>query len=438
MPGLDGYVVKLSCDKGSEIAFYSDIVLNRTDAYLSHPTFSDLFVSSEVLPSGIVLFTRNGKVKHYLAVRVTGCKNIKFETNRMNFIGRGRSLCDPVMSPGAFGPSFGDVLTPCFSFLAEAVDKDCQVCMVYSDNRDDLISLISSLPEDMYLYACQCENLYPLKKKTQKLLSGVLYGKRTVFDERNELLSDRKEIYCRAENKKELYEYLNVYEDFRLIGIKTILVFREEDIDTSLKKECEKRHILYKIASFPEKQYEQAPILSRKNILYEDGSGIVKPDLQFTSGRGGFDGAAEYYITSDMPPELPYAHIIAGEEGGSLVTSTGGGFFWFGNSRENKASRFDNDPVSDLPTEYMTVDFGDGMYSIFGGHGKNRYSVLGKGFLTHVSEINGVSFKTTVTAMFEGRARVVEIKIGQTYGKEFLLNYSFYQLFLNRTHYFIR
>ncbi|MBO4538963.1 MAG: hypothetical protein J5781_01690 [Clostridia bacterium] len=163
----------------------------------------------------------------------------------------------------------------------------------------------------------------------------------------------------------------------------------------------------------------------RSNILFDDGSEINKPEPEFVSGRGGFDSASEYFITSVEPPELPYTHVIAGEEGGSLITSTGGGFFWFGNSRENKISAFDNDSVSDPASEKLTVDFGNGEYSIMGGHGKNRYSILSKGFFTHVAEVEGVPFRTTVTAMFDGRVRVIEAKIGRTYGRECFLRYSF-------------
>lgn len=419
--GLNAAVIKLRVKNIADIAFYSDVVLNRLDAYRSHPTFSDLFIHSEKISDDTVLFSRNGK-KMYLAVRVTGC-NVTFETNRSNYLGRGNGIDDPSSSGAVSGPSFGDVLTPCFSFYSKLKKEEfCQVCMMYSTDREGLLSTISALPQDMYLYAAQNNNLYPLQPKTFDYIAKLIYNKRLINPEKI-----RTAIKYIGETKREKYELLDVYQDLSFLGFKTMLVFTEDEFGASFKRECERRHVWVTtdpnaavLSDDPPKtRYYNKPIVASNDR-------IQLPVLQYECGYGGFDGNSEYYVTSDVPPAMPYAHIIAGSEGGSLITSCGGGFFWFGNSRENKASRFDNDPVSDLQTEFLTVEIDGKSYSILGGHAQNRYSHLGKGFFTHRSELFGVSFSATITALFDGRARVVEIKVGDTYETVGKIAYRFY------------
>ena len=422
--GLNAAVIKLRVKNSADIAFYSDVVLNRTDAYLSHPTFSDLFIHSEKISDDTVLFSRNGK-KMFLAVRVTGASAI-FNTNRINFLGRGNGVIDPKTS-GNLGPAFGDVLTPCFSFISKLKkDDSCQVCIIYSTDKDDLLATVSALPRDMYLYASQNNNLYQLQQKTFDYIARLMYGKIKSECGKNGL-NNRTTIRYTGKTKKEKYELLDAYQDLALLGFKTTLAFDKKEMGSSFKKECEKRQVrtttdpnaLVSSDELPEISYCKKPIVATNDR-------IQFPAILHECGCGGFDGNSDYYITSDVPPAMPYTHIIAGSEGGSLITSCGGGFFWFGNSRENKASRFDNDPVSDPQSEFLTAEIEGNSYSILGGHAQNRYSHLGKGFFTHRSELSGISFAASITAMFDGRARVIEIRIGDLYGIEGKIAYRFY------------
>jgi cyclic beta-1,2-glucan glucanotransferase len=78
------------------------------------------------------------------------------------------------------------------------------------------------------------------------------------------------------------------------------------------------------------------------------------PPLTLANGVGGFaDGGREYVVVLDGAEEtpLPWANVIANPEFGTVVTASGAAFTWSGNSRENRLTPFENDPVSDPTSE---------------------------------------------------------------------------------------
>ena len=67
---------------------------------------------------------------------------------------------------------------------------------------------------------------------------------------------------------------------------------------------------------------------------------------------GGFtpDGR-EYaiYLGPDMHTPAPWVNVIANPTFGTLVSETGAGFTWQGNSQRNRLTQWSNDPVMDSP-----------------------------------------------------------------------------------------
>ncbi len=60
-------------------------------------------------------------------------------------------------------------------------------------------------------------------------------------------------------------------------------------------------------------------------------------------------------ISADKLTPAPWSNVIANSRFGFLVTESGGGYTWAGNSRENKLSVWSNDPVADTPGEALYV-----------------------------------------------------------------------------------
>ncbi len=106
-----------------EITSYAEVVLATPTADALHPAFSNLFVQTEIVPGHqAILCTRRPRspdeqtswMLHQVTVHGAGAGEISYETDRMRFIGRGRT----VAAPQALGDcttlsgSAGSVLDP--------------------------------------------------------------------------------------------------------------------------------------------------------------------------------------------------------------------------------------------------------------------------------------------------------------------------------------
>lgn len=93
--------------------------------------------------------------------------------------------------------------------------------------------------------------------------------------------------------------------------------------------------------------------MNQNNFLYDNEYGYFSND-----GR-------EYNIRikNGQRTPSPWSHIMANEKFGTLVTSNGGGYTWYGNSRENKITSWSNDAISDLPSEMLLIKTGRGEYT---------------------------------------------------------------------------
>jgi cyclic beta-1,2-glucan synthetase len=92
----------------------------------------------------------------------------------------------------------------------------------------------------------------------------------------------------------------------------------------------------------------------------------VRPQFEFFNGVGGFvDQGRRYQIEladRKLPP-LPWANIIANPHFGFAVSESGGGYTWSDNSRENRLTPWNNDPVSDQAGEVLYIrDTDQGSY----------------------------------------------------------------------------
>ena len=84
-------------------------------------------------------------------------------------------------------------------------------------------------------------------------------------------------------------------------------------------------------------------------------------ELRFWNGFGGFtpDGR-EYVIVVDATssggpglPPAPWTNVLANSQFGCLVTESGLGYSWAGNSQMNRLTPWSNDPTSDSPSEVI-------------------------------------------------------------------------------------
>ena len=106
-----------------DITSYAEIVLAPNDADLAHPAFSNLFVQTEIIyQRQAILCTRRPRsvnehspwMFHLMAAHGAEIRNITYETDRMQFIGRGNTLVSPhaMTNSKSLSGSQGSVLDP--------------------------------------------------------------------------------------------------------------------------------------------------------------------------------------------------------------------------------------------------------------------------------------------------------------------------------------
>src|SRR5262249_11595442 len=78
------------------------------------------------------------------------------------------------------------------------------------------------------------------------------------------------------------------------------------------------------------------------------------PRLLFANGVGGFtpDGR-EYIIAPGSLPPAPWINVVANPSFGFLISDSGAGYTWAGNSQANRLSPWSNDPVTDPSGEVV-------------------------------------------------------------------------------------
>ncbi|MBC7815447.1 MAG: cyclic beta 1-2 glucan synthetase, partial [Planctomycetaceae bacterium] len=141
-----------------EITSYAEVVLAAPAADATHPAFSNLFVQTEIIESRqAIVCTRRPRshkehppwMLHLMAVRGASVGEATYETDRLKFIGRGRTVAAPeAMSHAAkLSNSAGSVLDPIVAIrrrLTLAPDETVIVDLVtgMAETRDSAVVLI--------------------------------------------------------------------------------------------------------------------------------------------------------------------------------------------------------------------------------------------------------------------------------------------------------
>jgi cyclic beta-1,2-glucan synthetase len=98
--------------------------------------------------------------------------------------------------------------------------------------------------------------------------------------------------------------------------------------------------------------------LAKKRVRREPSPALPFLELPYFNSLGGFttDGR-EYaiYLGPDTSTPAPWVNVIANPTFGTLVSETGSGFTWNGNSRRNRLTQWWNDPVVDPACEALYV-----------------------------------------------------------------------------------
>ncbi|MEB0138512.1 MULTISPECIES: GH36-type glycosyl hydrolase domain-containing protein [unclassified Undibacterium] len=141
-----------------ELTSYAEVALAPPSADSMHPAFSKLFVQTEILPdhSAILCVRRARSVDekvptmfHLMALHGADADEVSYETDRMQFIGRGNTCVSPeaMHHPGALSNSAGSVLDPIVAIryrISLAPEQSVTLDLVtgIADTREQCLTLI--------------------------------------------------------------------------------------------------------------------------------------------------------------------------------------------------------------------------------------------------------------------------------------------------------
>jgi len=132
-----------------EVTSYAEIVLAPPTADSAHPAFNKLFVETDIAHERqAILCTRRPRAPdestpwmfHHMAVRRAESEPFSYETDRLQFIGRGRTTADPhaMHDSGALSGSAGAVLDPVAAI---------RCCIALDPGETATVDLISGISE---------------------------------------------------------------------------------------------------------------------------------------------------------------------------------------------------------------------------------------------------------------------------------------------------
>lgn len=434
---------------------YVELSMAAHNADRQHPAFNKLFIQTEAVPEHQALLayrrlrSENDPpfyVGHGLILEPADGDGLqeqgwRFETDRARFIGRGRTLAQPMGAIQELGNTQGFVLDPILSSrrvvtLEPGQRARVSLVLAAGANREQVVMLIAKYSDphaaqramDFAWHSAQ-RQLQMLRVKSdearrfQQLASHLLYPNQLLRAPAERLAENRKGqaglwpyaisgdlplILITIAEVREIglvRQVLQARSYWDMHGFATDLVILNEEA-TSYEQPLRERleqliqthalsaavgqaggiflknaaHIpeddlkLLKAAAgvvlvaargtlpqqlgLPVDAPEKLNRLVRKSSVREPSAPLPFMELNYFNSLGGFtpDGR-EYaiYLGPDTSTPAPWVNVIAGPVFGTLVSETGSGFTWYGNSQRNRLTNWSNDPVLDPSSEVLYI-----------------------------------------------------------------------------------
>jgi len=286
-----------------ELTSYAEVVLQDPAADAAHPAFSKLFVETWCDEAGVLFAKRRPRLAREMTLAAchfivgdSGNDSASFETDRASFLGRGNTTVCPsaLQATGPLKGRLGGVLDPVFSLrrvLFLAPNESVTVCFGLAAGRDPLE--LSKLAKRYATPQSVADSLLMV----EPAVNGVV--------PKNQIATTPSEDQ-----------------------VSTLVE------PTNRPAEC------------------SGPADSM----------FVEP-LQHNNGWGGFSADGTEFVIRLRPtddpkeklPPMPWVNIVSNEQAGFIVSETGAGYTWAGNSRLNRLTPWQNDPISDPHGEAIYI-----------------------------------------------------------------------------------
>jgi cyclic beta-1,2-glucan synthetase len=135
---------------------------------------------------------------------------------------------------------------------------------------------------------------------------------------------------------------------------------------------------------------------------------------------GKFDESSnefKFNVNAQMRPARPWVNVMANPVFGTLLSESGGGYTWAGNSRLNQLTTWSNDPVADPPAEWFllqdikTQDIWSVAPSAYGDGGVTYRVSHGQGYSEISHQRGDISITATWCVDAQSAFKQINIKI---------------------------
>ena len=174
---------------------------------------------------------------------------------------------------------------------------------------------------------------------------------------------------------------------------------------------------------------------ARKPAAFSPPPPAAQPlDLRYFNGLGGFCPEGNEYVIrleKGQNTPAPWVNVLANRAFGCIVSASGSGYTWHGNSRENKLTPWSNDQVSDGPGEALYISDGDSgerfTATALPIRDDGPYTVThGFGYTLFEHESHGIRQRLTQFVPVDGAVKLSLISLKNTSNRKRNLTVTFY------------
>ncbi|WP_420456686.1 GH36-type glycosyl hydrolase domain-containing protein [Rubrivirga sp.] len=458
-----------------EVTTFAEVVLHHRDADAGHPAFSKLFVQTEAVGDRPILVARRRKrspedphvwLSHWLDGAAEG---VSWETDRLAFVGRGRSRRDPAAldAPGPLGGTTGAVLDPVVALRTVVeVPADGAATRAFgltgADSRGAVLDRADALADlDAVEAAVEAATAAEQRRRdaaslddesvqaAQALIGPLLFGDPDLWapatmrtapadgatldvEGSGPLVVARVRTEAGAEAVRQLARWRDYWDDLGL-DVRLAAVTDAASVsagvpvidagDPDALTLAASRATLWADDALPVPSSGPAPLAPTHAPRPTGDLALDDDTLRAFNGIGGFSPDGTEYVMHLRPgsdgrpalPPLPWTNVIANEHGGFVVSERGAASTWAANSRENRLTPWGNDPVEDPGEALYVQDLDAGtLWSPTPGPAPAAapYEVRhGFGYSTWRTVVDGVEQHTTTSLAPDAAARLTVIRL---------------------------
>ncbi|MCW1885906.1 glycosyl transferase [Luteolibacter flavescens] len=469
-----------------EVTSFIETVLTSQGADVGHPAFSKLFVQTSREENALFAERRpRGADETWpcLFHSITGATADSWETDRIRFLGRGRTVANPqAFENEALSGSVGNVLDPCLSLrtiVTLGPNEESVVCFItgIAENKESASSLVGKYSglgaiDRILVEARKAEESLrrehgiddAMAAKFQALAAAMHYEHRSLNPSHREASAsamppvprDRPTVVaCDGWSGASTQDALKARSYWAIKGFFTNFVVLDEagtnpqghddrvfTLAPSTLGESGKSSLLAIAAlvvegSLPEAAGNHAPGPPPRIKEATKGGKIPESEsLRFFNGYGGFsEDGSEYVIRlprEGKRPPMPWINVVANEHAGFLVSESGAGCTWARNSQANRLTPWSNEPASDPHGEalYLRDEASGEVWSPLPGPvcQQGDHEVRhGLGATRFLSSQSGIDQDTVMFVPRHDAVKIVIVRLANRSGEDRKLSITSYQ-----------